>query len=439
MSLPPLSNVLSVRAVTKVTNIAKRGIGRFGVSSIFDQVIFGGTNFVTAVLIGRLASASELGTYTLCFSILMLAMSLQRAVLISAYIIVRDHLDAHQTRTMRGSILLTTCVGGVVLAILSFVAMVVPGVTVGLALTMMIVLPAGLLRDFARRMAIAELKLSMATLIDSVICVLQFLLLGVLIFTDNLSATTALLACSVVWATVGTIGLMIVRADYLPSLVHVQEDLARLWPIGRWVGLTQLIMTAQMFAIPWVMASAHSMKLAGIYAAAGAFLQVVAPAIDGLGNVLSPAIAKNAHDHAWTELRHNIGAATAIFAVIMLGLTLLCAIGGRQILGLLYGSEFSQYFAILVALSVAMTATNVGIPAMTALNQLGQAQLCFWIGLLGFLVTVVTVVIFLNAFGEIGPAYGFAVGAALTSTIRWLAYLGVEKTFRDEERLSPTP
>ncbi len=94
------------------------GVGRVGVSSIFDQIIFGGTNFLTAVLVGRFAGASELGTYKLCFSILMLAMSLQRAVLISAYIIVRDRLDPHQTPSMRGTILLTTVGGAVVLAVL---------------------------------------------------------------------------------------------------------------------------------------------------------------------------------------------------------------------------------------------------------------------------------------------------------------------------------
>lgn len=413
-------------------DVARRGFGRFGASSILDQCLFSGTNFVTAVLIGRYAGPSELGTYVLCFSVIMLAIALQRAMLISSYVIVRNSLDGTQVRAMRGAILLTTGGFALALAVLAIFAVSIPQITVALAMTMMIALPAALLRDFHRRIAIAELNLPTAIVLDGVVTILQIGALWILVVNKRIDAVNALLVCSGVWVVVGAAGLSVARKQYAVQLHAVRENLMRLWPIGRWVGLSQLVSTAQAFITPWVMAIAHSAELAGIYAACWSIVQVASPAIEGLGNVLSPSFAKNAHDQAWDDLNRNVRAAASLFASMMTALTIAVFFAGGFMLERLYGTDYSQHALILVVLSIAATVNNVGIPANKALVQLGHAKLCFYIGLVGFIVSTGMAFALLVMMGAIGAACGLVFGAAIASIARWVSLIRVEIAMQAE-------
>ena len=58
-----------------------------GLLSIFDQAIFSGTSFLTAVLIGRATSPGQLGTYYLVLSIVLVISSVQDQLISAPYVI----------------------------------------------------------------------------------------------------------------------------------------------------------------------------------------------------------------------------------------------------------------------------------------------------------------------------------------------------------------
>lgn len=375
---------------------------------------------MTALLIGRVSGPSELGAYALAFSIIMLMICLMRAVLISPFVVVRGQLEEDQLGSMRASMLLATLLLG---AISALVALVVAssGATL-LALVMALALPAGLLRDFGRRLSIAELNLRTAITLDAMIAAVQLSLVGGLALAGQLTAVHALLSCSVTWLTVSLGGLVFSRLRYRLVPRNIAADLFRLWPVGRWVGMSQLLSTAQAFVMPWIMAIAHSLELAGIYAACWTIVQIASPAVEGLGNLLGPALARSAAEQAWRDFGRQVRVTALVFGVLMGGMTLAVTLAGSGVLSLLYGEPYAEYYPVLLLLMLAASVISLGIPASKALTQFGHAAANFWITLAGLTVSSVLALTFLLAVGVTGAAWGLIVGGCVTTVTRWALF-----------------
>lgn len=455
-SLPPLVDGTLARdreeagggVVTSVENHAETGSssrseggrettrarGRaIGLWAIVDQFVFSGTNFLTSVALGRLAGPTELGKYALSFSILMIVIGIQRSLLMSPYVIVRGGLSETGQRTMRGSLLFLTfviagvfsllCVSGVLLQPLFAEPLLDPWMVFATALAF----PAGMLRDFGRRLAIFHLQIGRAMWLDVAIMLGQFSALGAIYSIGKMDAPTVLVACSCVWAIVGAAGLFVSRSQSTFELQAVRRNFAALWPIGRWVSLTQVVVTTQAFVMPWVMALAASVKLAGIYAACWTIVQIVSPMIEGLGNLIGPKMAGSAEQRSWSGIYALMVRTSVVFAGIMLGLMLMLFVAGRFALDQLYGDEYTSYFTVLVVLALAATANNLGIPVLKALIQLGHAKVNFIISTIGLCLSLCSAAWLLESIGPSGAAWGLVVGNSVATLCRWILIHRVDR------------
>ncbi len=72
---------------------------RKGALSLVDQGVVSATNFLTMILLGRTAT-QELGEYQLGFSIALLAMCVQNALITSPYTLFGNRLDGHHAPNM---------------------------------------------------------------------------------------------------------------------------------------------------------------------------------------------------------------------------------------------------------------------------------------------------------------------------------------------------
>lgn len=392
-------------------------LARWGLLSVVDQCLFSGTNFVSAVLVGRFAGAEELGVYALCFSLVMLAIGVQRALLVSPFVVVSSKLDGKQLPAMRGSMLAATLL--LCLALCMLAASAFPFLSVTMTATLFVALPAGLLRDFQRRLAVAEMRFGIAVWLDLLIALAQLSVLAWLAMQARLSAPTALLASSAVWMVISVGGVIFARRLFFFSRKTFVLDIARLWPIGRWIAMSQLLSTMQSFILPWVMACAHSTALAGVYAACWSIVQVMSPVIEGLGNMLGPIMARSIGAPTLNTLRQRVVLATIVFAILMLILLAAIALLGSELLTRLYGSEFREYYWVLLALALASTVTNVGIPTAKALTQLRCERWNFGVALVSFAMTLIFAVILLKVSGTTGAAWGLIVGSVVSTGSRW--------------------
>ena len=137
------------------------------VLSLIDQVVVSGTRFVTTVMVGRFGSDSELGIYSLAFSLVILVLSFQEALISTPYTIFVTHLDklsqkAYSTNTLIQALCLSflatilLLIGCAVTFLISEASSLIWLLTITAVL-----LPLMLIREFARRFAFAHLKLSL--------------------------------------------------------------------------------------------------------------------------------------------------------------------------------------------------------------------------------------------------------------------------------------
>ena len=409
------------------------------VMAIADQCLFSGVNFLTSVLIGRFAGSESLGRYALAMSIVTLLVGLQRAILMSPYVILRGEQTADQRRRTRGSLLMfcvtVGVVGGGVAGLVALITRVAPDAGWGspvvgmMALPMMLAIPAGLLRDFSRRLSIVRFDVAAALAMDFAVTVLQLVALGGLVAYDRLSAPAALAVAALVWIVVSAVALLCSRRTF--GRPAPREHWRQLWPIGRWVSLTSLVATLQTLSMPWIMAAMVDIRLAGIYAACWTLVQVVAPLIEGIGNLIGPRLAGSAQTRRWSELISVFRTNTLLFVAIMSTMMVTYAVVGRAALGFVYGDDYIRYFGVLMGLAAAATANNVGIPGLKALIQIGYERFNCFVSLIGYLIAVVAAVLLLPL-DPAGGAYGLLIGGAVATMVRWTTLSRIDPVFRDD-------
>ena len=86
----------------------KQSLSKLGSLAILGQCFYTGTNFLTAVLVGRWGGAVDLGEYSLAFSIAMILYALQRAILIAPFVVIKNKFDSEKQKEIRGSIVART-------------------------------------------------------------------------------------------------------------------------------------------------------------------------------------------------------------------------------------------------------------------------------------------------------------------------------------------
>ncbi|MFK8113454.1 MAG: lipopolysaccharide biosynthesis protein [Rubripirellula sp.] len=403
---------------------SSRALGRLGAWSVLDQCVFSGTNFLTAVLIGRYGDARELGRYSLAISLVMLLMVLQNSLLVSPYVVIRSEWQASQWARLRGSMLVACGI----LVILGLA--IIPLATfsfIGLPLwAWCVLIPAASLRDYVRRIALAAMNIKRAFVWDLSTAFFQISALAWVIVRNansdtasGLNSVTGITCVSGAWLLVAALGLIFTHKEYRFEPRQIIGDWKALWPVGRWVGLAQGVSTVQAYTLPWLMAIAHSLELAGIYAACWTLVQVVSPAIEGVGNLLGPILANSAAKRSWESMIGQAKMTAAIFAASMISLGVLMIWFGGWALETVYGPEYAAFYPILLILTLAATINNVGIPAGKSLIQIDHASAHFWISLTAFTIVTCLSTILLILLGPVGAAWGLVTGALFGSSMRW--------------------
>ena len=160
--------------------------------SVVDHAIVSGTNFTTAVLVGRYGGNSELGVYAIAFSVLIVLGLQQRALLVSAFVVLRRSLSTEQQRRMRGDMMVFVIIAGCIVGLL-----VVGIMRSNLSLMLATALIPVVLRDHLRRVATTDLDVQDALLANVCVAAVQILSVFYVAFSSGtLSASDALLCWS---------------------------------------------------------------------------------------------------------------------------------------------------------------------------------------------------------------------------------------------------
>jgi O-antigen/teichoic acid export membrane protein len=395
-----------------------------GIISLADQAVVSATNFATGVIIARTCSKEEFGLYMLGLSLILLVTDLQTSLISTPYMVYAPRLKGAAHALYTGSTLIHQLAFSffTMLALLGVAFAVTIGVgprglgPVIWALVAMIGLIT--LREFARRVCFARLKLWTAFLFDTCIALVQVSSLLVLARFGLLSASRAY------WVIGSACGIAILwwfwsdRGFYRLRMGESLPDLKKNWVFGRWVFASGLVWAVSMNLYPWFLAAFHGTASAGVWAACLGVVLVGNPALLGIQNLVGPKIA---HVYAAAGPKAVRRLVLKITAAISLPVSLLCLaliFWGGRLMTLLYGRQYAGNGLVVAILAVNLLVGAAAFPFSRALFAIERADLEFLVNFAALFMMITLGLWLVRTFGPLGAAIGFLGANFVTSTVR---------------------
>jgi O-antigen/teichoic acid export membrane protein len=396
------------------------------VLAMVDQGLVSAARFVTNVIIGRACGKDELGLYALGFSVLLLVVCAQESLITTPYTVLGGRLQgrcravqAAAALWQHGALALLCLLGGTVGGLAAIaaghqrIAWVVVAVALGIAGTLM--------REFARRMALAQMRVGVAALIDAVFAVLMVGGLLAVARGGVLSAKTAYVVVGLSCAAVAVAWLARNREAFAWAPAEASGSMRESWRFGRWVFAGQIVLATSTAILPWLAAVTRGNSEAGALAACMQIVLLTNPLVIAAGNVLMPQAARAAIQGP-AAVRSILGRATLWLAAAMGLFGLVILLGGEQVMGLVYGRQFQGYGHALAVLALAALATAIALPADVGLQVLQRPGANLRANVAGLLATAAVAGLCAAPLGLMGIAYGWLAGCVVASAWRMVGF-----------------
>ena len=408
-----------------------------GIFSLADQAVVSATNFATGVIIARACSKEELGLYMLGFSLILLVTDLQTSLISTPYMVYAPRLKGRAHALYTGSTLIHQ---------LTFSALINFGVACGaLAVTagagprgvapvlwaLAAVVTTIMLREHARRVCFACLRLKTVLLFDTCISAGQICGLLLLAYLHLLSASRAY------WVVGSVCGISILwwlwsgREFYDLRKSESHADLKKNWILGKWIFASGLVWAVSMNLYPWFLAAFHGTASTGVWGACLGVVSVGNPALLGIQNIVGPKIA-----HAYVAagpkaLRRLV---LRITVAICLPVSLLCLaliVWGGRLVTLLYGRQYAGNNLVVAILALIILVAVPSFSFSRALFAIERADLDFRVSFGALFVMVTTGFWLVRAFGILGAACGLLATNFTVAAVRAGAFLRLPSRVSD--------
>ena len=425
------TRTLGARLRAWLASVPSRHV-RSGAVALADQVVLSAVNLATGVLLARLCSKEEFGLYSLGASIVLFGSTVQGALILTPYVIFSPRRKGLSRARYAGSTLihqLGLCVAGMV-------AMAVGGAILAAGigppeLTPVVWTLAGVigllfLRDYARQISFADLRMEAALRLDSAMAMLQLGGLGLLVLAGWLSAAST-------WGIIGGASCLSVagwligsRKSFRVRRRDVGADLRRNWTTGKWVFASGLVWALATYLYPWLLLAFHGSAAAGVWAACFGIVALTNPLILGVQNFLGPSIAHAYADGDRARLcRHAARAATVVTAGFLPLLAAL-AIAGGPLAVLVYGAKYAGYGAVVAGLAMNTLAATLSFPFSRVLFAVGRADVDFAATVVSLAVLLTAGMWLVRTHDVTGAALGLLLGNVAGLLVRYIAFLRLQ-------------
>ncbi len=412
-----------------------------GATTLADQGIVSLTNFLTGVIVGRYCSRGELGLYSLAFSLLLLIVSFQSALVSMPYTVYCVRVSEEDRAAYSGS----TLVHQLSMAVLSMVVLAVASPLLaarmgprGLAQVVLVLAcaaPFFMGREYLRQLFFARLERLPPLLLDAVVAIVQLGALLALARSGRLSAAAAYVAAGVACACGLLVSAMTVRRWFAWSRARVVPDLRMNWATGKWTFANGLVALAGAQLYPWIIAASRGAEEAGVLAACMGVTYLTNPLVLGLGNFLAPH-AMHAHaSGGFVAVRRILRNATLGLTGVMAVVCPALFIVGGTLLRLIYGARYDGYGLTVGALSLAQAIDVLAMPASYTLFLFDRPDVIVKSNFIVLGVTVTAGVVLVRLLGPLGVALGLLSGNGLAAIFRWRAYSRLAAALATEQPL----
>lgn len=324
--------------------------------SLADQAAISGVRFATSVMIARCAGNEVLGIYSISFGFLLIAICMQDTLISAPFTLFHSREEGDNRRSYHGSILIQVVTLGIASALSFALAWVLGGwlgnsPRLNEALGVLaLATPFILLREFARRVELARLRITTAFYIDASSGLLQLLFLGLLIRFDFLHIVGVYMATGASCAIPAFVWLFIAYTGNRYQRSSISAELTRHWSVGRWPFIAQVVGILHFQGVIWIVGWKLDTATAGLFAACNYVVFFINPLALGVCNSLSPLAVLTYRESGVSRVRTLIASAMVGMGTIVAVLSFLIYWYADTVLTTIYKDPAYQGHALLMLL-----------------------------------------------------------------------------------------
>jgi O-antigen/teichoic acid export membrane protein len=395
--------------------------------ALADQLVYSGSSFLTGIIVGRVLSIGDLGSFSLGFSLLVFSLVLQDNLLATPYTYHLSRADTARRKSLRaGAVIQSLLLAGVcslllaAMAALPFAGAEETGLR-PIFLALALCLPVLALRECVRRQLFAELQMSRALTLDTIVSVLQFGIFYLLWLSGALASHTVFTAMAMA-SGLTVLGAAFVARSLLDfKNVTVADDTRENIRFGRWLLAGSLCHLTSLYSYPWLVYLLHGKAEAGAFSACFSLINLLNPFILGFNNYFRPRIFNKHKEEGIAAMDGAVRLAARYFILPAVGIVLVLAVTGGFFVRLLYGAEFEGLNWEIAILSISILPTILTAPYQLGVLALNRPQLNPVFHMVALAVTVIAGIPLSVQYGAVGAACGFAMATCSAGlALAWL-------------------
>lgn len=395
------------------------------------------TNFGTGMIVGRASGPADLGLYYLGFTILVFILEMQNALISTPYSVYAPRKNGDDAAWYRGSVLVHQGFLCLLVSLAFLLAALIASYGVGPQgiSTVFLALAAAstgfLLRDQARRLCFAHMRMDLALVSDAAVAVLQLGGLALLWYLGGLNAVTAYLIVGVACGVAAAAYILTELRTARVSFARGRQEFARHWEFGKWIVASALVWSLSMNFYPWFIDYFHGTGAAGIWAAGFTLVSLGNVFIMGIHNFLGPKIATVYATSGEAALRAYVLEACLMLAIPLVALCVFLHFAGPFLLTTIFGEPFREAAGILVWLALNLSALGLGFIFSRGLFALERASLDFQVNFVPLALLFAAGVPLVRTYGLRGAAWALCLSSGVALCCRMAAFMLAQP--RDEK------
>lgn len=392
--------------------------------ALADQGIVSATALLTTIIVGRACPKEELGIFAAGLSVIVLAYSAQKALILTPYLVLNPRMNGEDHRLYKGSSIIHQLGFSTLLSVVICVSAVVvvhsptKEVFGHLLFVLAVMAPFIVFREYARQNSFAELKFRNALILDICVSLAQLAAMLVLALEGRLSAALAFVvigtACSL--ATLGWLA-----SDWRHFTIvagNALSDLSRNWFYARWLFGSGLLRELSVSLYPWIIIALHGASTAGMWAAAVGVVALYNPVMLALYNEAAPRISHSFAEGGIGALRAAISDTSKRCSLAAVPVFLALLFFGDRLVTLVYGPKYAGVGPTVAILAASAVVMAFGYPFPYGLLAIERPKLDFLGNAAAFLVLIMVGFWAARSFGTVGAAAGVLTAHTIAVVVK---------------------
>jgi O-antigen/teichoic acid export membrane protein len=390
-----------------------------GYLGVLDQAVVSGSNFFTAVILGRYVAPAEFGVFVLAWTTLMIALSVQNALVCTPMSVIGAQKPESESATYWGSLMIFQVLLGIGICLIIVAGYVflknIPGLSVSqpssFPLISATILSCFFLlgQEFFRRLLIVRLDLKETLINDVVTHSIRIGGMLFLLYAGILNTINSLLIISAGLAIGAAFGYFRLFNAIAVSVGKFRHDFFESWRFGRWVLAEMLPYTLSVQGYIYLTALLIGTQATAALGASQNILNATNILLLSFSNIMTPIAARRYSTGGNKALTALMMKAGLLLAVPILGFYIVAMVFAEEILNFVYKLNYAGYGSLIIICSLYFIVSYFNRMLQVMLYAKKKPDIGFWAKMLSLAVMAVIAYPMIEIFGVYGAATGTVI------------------------------